>query len=148
MKCNYSKFLNKYLDNELDRKERSSLEEHFKVCATCNAELKTISLLKGSLAGNKINSNAESFWQSLKSRIDESSVVKEREESFTLDFSNLTRRLIPVPVVFALVAIILINLTPVNSNLVDEYIFGASFDSASSLIIESGTQSGIEALVY
>ena len=149
MNCDCIKLLNKYVDNELNSQERLSLEEHLKICLTCSAELRTLGVLKSSFIQNKIDSNPELFWQDLKARIiNEELEAKAKEDYFALDFSNWTKRFIPVPVLVTVIVIVLMNLVPVNNNLIDEYIFGTNFESASALIIEPGSNSGIDALIY
>jgi hypothetical protein len=147
MSCDYLKALSKYVDHELANEDTVIMEKHLSSCDSCKSELKMISSLKAAFSKGKIDSKAEFFWQKLKFRISQEISDKAKEESFAFDFSNWTKRLIPLPVVITVV-IIIINLIPVNKNLVDEYIFGTSFQNVSGLLIDGTGKSTLDELLY
>ncbi len=148
MSCNYFKNLNKYVDHELPNEEMAIMEKHILSCDFCKSELKTISLLRRAFGKGKVDSKAEFFWQKLKVRIDQEMYDRFQQESFTFDFSNWTKRLIPLPVIVAATIILMVNIIPVNINLVDEYIFGTSLRNASNLVINGSNKSVVEELLY
>jgi len=147
MKCNYLPLLNRYVDNELSGDERNLIETHIKTCPVCAQEIKYIQLMKQRLGQNKIEANPEFFWQNLKNRLQDE-VVRDEQAMLAIDLGTWARRLIPIPVAIAVVAVIFLYLMPVKQNVIDEYVFGTNFSNVSSLIEEPAGQSGLEALLY
>lgn len=147
MKCKYLPLLNRYADNELPRDERSLIETHIQTCPVCAQEIKYIQLLKQHISQNKIESNSDVFWQTLKDRL-QHEVAGGEQERLVIDLGTWARRLVPVPVVIAVVAIIFFYLMPAKQNVIDEYVFGRNFSNVSSLIEEPAGQSGLEILLY
>lgn len=147
MKCKYLPLLNRYADNELSRDERSLIEAHIQTCPVCAQEIKYIQLMKQCLGQNKIESNPDVFWQTLKDRLQDE-VARDEQERLVIDLETWVRKLMPVPVVIAVVAVIFFYLMPAKQNVIDEYVFGTNFSNVSSLIEEPAGQSGAETLLY
>ena len=133
MECKFNKLLNKYLDKELSVSEYRLVDEHLLNCPACSGELRRMVLLKESFANNKVESNAEFFWQQLKKRIAEEEEACEGSD-VVFDFGEWARRIIPVPVVIAVLAAIFLGTTAMTQdNLIDRYIFENTNGSAYSL---------------
>ena len=145
MKCKLSKLLNRYADKELSFEDKALMEKHLLICPSCARDLRVINALTENIAGNTIESNPDIFWQALKKRIQED--ISE-EKDFVIGLGVWARRLVSVPVIVAIVAVILFYPVPLKSNAVDEYVFGVNFSNVSSLIGEPAGQSGIETLLY
>jgi len=146
MKCKYLKLLNRFVDNELPLDDKALIEEHLSDCPVCANELKVMQLLKEKIPQDKIATNPEFFWQQIKARIAQEE--KERAPQAIFDFGNWTRCLIPVPVIATLVAVIVLNIMPVKSNPVDEYLFSNHNSSILDLIEEPGNQSSSAGLLF
>ena len=147
MRCNYLPLLNSYVDNELSLDKRNLIEMHIKSCAVCTEEIKYIQLLKQQIGQNKIEANPEVFWQNLKNRLQDE-ITQGEQETLVIDLGTWARRLVPVPVVIAVVAVIFFYLMPAKQNVIDEYVFGTNFSNVSRLIEEPAGQSGMETLLY
>lgn len=145
MKCGLSKLLNRFADNELSFEDKALMERHLLTCSFCAKDLKVINTLRKNIAGNTIESNPDIFWQALNKRMQKD--ISE-EKDFVIGLGVWARRLVPVPVIVAIVAVILFSSIPSKSNVIDDYVFGVNFSNVSSLIGEPAGQSGIETLLY
>jgi anti-sigma factor RsiW len=146
MNCKYLRSLNRFADNELPAQDRIFMEKHLKECPECSAELKIMQAVKLGLTQNRISTNPEFFWQQLNARIVREEKEEARELSF--DFGNWAKRLIPVPVIAAIAAVIILYMLPVKNNPVDEYLFGNNNSNILDLIEEPGNQSSAGNLLY
>jgi len=135
--------LNKYIDNELSAKDKEYIEAHLTGCSYCRSELKSFMRIKEALGANKIKSDPQNFWEMLTPRLKEEDVIIEKEDAFSFNIGLWSKRLMPVPVVIAASVIILLNLNFTNRNLVDEYIFGASFNKTVSLLNDNSAGLGL-----
>ncbi|MDD4982280.1 MAG: hypothetical protein PHS12_05975, partial [Candidatus Omnitrophica bacterium] len=91
--------------------------------------------LKKIINFGKVRSDSDLFWNRLKLRID-NDLVAAAENIFS-GINAWSKRLIPVPVVVAATFVIILNIGVTNKNLVDEYIFGTSFNKASNLLLDN-----------
>ncbi len=147
MNCKYLLLVSRYADSELSGKDRDFMEEHLKTCPVCGQDLKYIQLTKQRLGQNKIESNPDSFWQAVQSRLQEENSVNEEQNLVTV-LGNWAHRLIPVPVAVAIIAVIFIYSMPVKENVIDGYVFGTSFSNVNNQIEKLASQSGLDTLLY
>jgi anti-sigma factor RsiW len=146
MKCKYLKLVSRYADNELPLNDKALLEKHLSGCPVCEQELKVIRSLKEKIPQKKLATNTEFFWQQLRARIAQEE--KDSAAEYEFNFGNWAKRLIPVPVIAALAAVIVLNIMPVKVNPVDEYLFSSQNSGILDLIEEPGNQSGAGSLLY
>jgi hypothetical protein len=132
MKCNYSRLLNRYLDNELSYEDKDFMVSHLQGCAICRKELKYLDVLKQNISKDKIDTDPEFFWQALKVRFVEKE-GKGAAQPVVLEFGNWAKRLIPVPIVIGIATVITLNLAPIYRNPVDEYLFSNNNSSIFDL---------------
>jgi hypothetical protein len=135
MKCKYLKLLNRYIDGEITLEEKSFLDKHIVSCPYCEQESKSIARIGRAIKSMRVSIDTNIFWDNLKGKINNDLSVYKESESFSFDLGNFARKLIPVPIVFALLTVVILNLFPANNNLVDEYIFGTSLNNATESII-------------
>ena len=148
MKCKYSKLLNRYVDDRLVPEDKSFVDRHIISCDLCARELDTILKIKMALSSIRAESDSEQFLGELKTKIELESVFLAQKQNFVFDFNNWAKRLMPVPVAFALAVIIMLNLLSFNTNLVDEYIFGTSFNNAYGMISGESSKTGVGSLLF
>ncbi len=150
MSCNNFRLISKYADNELSDKEKDSLELHLKGCTHCSSRLEEVMAIKKSTAQVKAKPVSGEFWETLKARIaqQDSASFALQEKIPAFDLSRWSKRLIPVPVFFALAAVIVLILSPVDTNPVDEYIFGVSLKDVGSLLANGGIGLSSGSLIY
>ena len=124
MKCSkVRRFLNPYIDKELDNKKVIALiEEHLNICPYCKAELNSLNLMKGLIAQKEKVTVEESFLVRLKNKLrGEPQIIRLK---WLPEAGDLARRLIPVPVA---IMILIFTLIFAQMNMtfspVDEYIF-------------------------
>ncbi len=147
MNCKYLPLVNRYADNELPEKEKTFLEKHIEICTVCAQEIKYIQLIKQRLNQNRIESEPDTFWQNIKSRLQEDNFVQEPGNIITI-MENWSRKLIPVPVTVAIAAAIFFYSLPTKENVIDNYVFGTNFSNVSGQIEKLASQSGLDALLY
>jgi hypothetical protein len=141
MKCKYFRLLNRYADGEISTDDKTLLESHLLDCPVCAQELKVLKALKENTVRKDIQTNPEFFWQQLKGRIAQEG--RDKAQEIEVGFGNWAKRLIPIPVVIGIIAIVILNAIPDNLNPVDEYLFGNGNGSVVDLVEESGNQSVI-----
>lgn len=142
MRCKELVKISRYLDSELSLKDKESMEMHIKTCLCCKLEAERFRELKKIINFGKVESDPGLFWNRLKLRIDNG--IIDTVESLFAGINTWSKRLIPVPVVVAATFVIILNIGVTNKNLVDEYIFGTSFNKASSLLLDNAnTELGV-----
>jgi len=135
MRCKELVKLSRYLDNELSLRDKEDMDIHIKTCPCCKLEAERFWELKKIINFGKVRSDSDLFWNRLKLRID-NDLVAAAENIFS-GINAWSKRLIPVPVVVAATFVIILNIGVTNKNLVDEYIFGTSFNKASNLLLDN-----------
>lgn len=103
-----------------------------RACIYCQNESRYLAKIRDGIKINKIKSDSQNFWDKLISSIKDDNSGKEEAGAFSFSLALWSKRLIPLPVVIAGIVIIFLNLNFTNKNLVDEYIFGASFNNVVS----------------
>jgi len=98
----YQKFINDYIDNDIDTARKKELEEHMKNCSSCHENFKSAKLLKKSLASLPRYKTSPTFDIVLRSKL-----KKEINKSSTLLNLPFLPMIRPVPA-FAALTIILI----------------------------------------
>lgn len=145
MKCKYSRLINRYFDNELPQEKKEFIKNHIDSCGYCGKELKNLSAIKENICQNKIGTNDEFFWQTLKSRIDREKQTQAQPQRLVLEPSALIKKLIPVPILATILVVALLNLSQQYYNPIDEYIF----DKTEQLLFEKPeNQSTVDMLLY
>lgn len=139
MNCRYLRLLSRYCDNELNTDKKSFMDKHIPSCPPCQQELKGILSIKEGLRENKIESQPEFFWQTLKDKIRAIEDTRAKNNEFAFDFAKWSRRLIPVPILASFLIVALLNLN--QTSLVDEYLFANQDNSILELIANPGNQS-------
>ncbi len=147
MNCKYLPLVSRYADSELSAKEKYFMEEHLKTCLVCGRDLKYLQLMKQRLGQNKIESNPDSFWEVVKSRLQEEDFVQEQENIVT-SLGSWACKLIPVPVAVFIFAAFFLYSMPVKENVIDGYVFGTNFGNVHNQIEKLASQSGLGALLY
>lgn len=143
MRCKYSRMLCRYIDEELSIKDREFIKSHLGACLYCQNEVKNLGKIKEGLKTNRIKSDPQEFWNNLIPFIREEDIGIGEESVFSFNIGLWSKRLMPVPVAIAAIVIIFMNLNFTNKNLVDEYIFGSSFNKAISLLSDNSAGLGL-----
>ena len=123
MKCNKVKvLLNRYIDKELAEQNLQGLiEEHLRSCPRCQAELKALAATKDLFAQKEKIAVGEDFLERIKERLEEQPQIIRIK--WLPEAGELARRLIPVPVITAVLIFALVFGRMNGANPVDEYIF-------------------------
>ncbi len=120
------RLLNKYIDKELDKQGLDRIQGHVKECVFCKEELDKLYLVKGLIENRERKSLPEDYLVCrIKDRI-RASLQQQPNLQWLIELGNLSKRLIPVPVVATAVLILTLFLTSNNSqtgNLLDNYLF-------------------------
>jgi len=93
------KLINRYVDGEINPKEKLIVQEHIVSCTACKDFLDDITAMKTDIA--KLNNKEVSgdFVVSLMRKLDEEA----KETSLVWEIGNLSKRLIPYPVLASLI---------------------------------------------
>ena len=148
MKCKFNALISGYIDNQISAKNRASFEDHLKACPLCSDELRIFAAVKQDIKNNKLDSNPEFFWQQVKGRIINEEREKLRQNELVFDFGVWAKRLIPVPVLAAILVVFVIYATPASKNIIDEYLFSNGNGSVLELVEEPGNQLVANILSY
>lgn len=71
MKCEYVKEnIERYIDNDMTAEEKNEIEEHFKTCASCQAELEFAAAVRKSIKGLDMPKVPEDFLENVNKAID------------------------------------------------------------------------------
>lgn len=124
MKCSKARrLLMRFVDKELENKKLAILiEEHLNLCADCKLELNSLISTKELIAQRERLAVSEDFLDRVKGRLGpQPQIIR---VSWLPEAGDLARRLIPVPIVTAMLMFALIFSRLNGLNPVDEYIFG------------------------
>jgi predicted anti-sigma-YlaC factor YlaD len=112
MKCRYSKYLSRYLDNELCDEKMAEIREHISSCSLCQQELKELagvmSVLKGLSQVEVSDSYEYEFEMKLADRIIKKRWPEVVREKVYLGLRNMRRNIIFQPVMVRITAGILL----------------------------------------
>lgn len=122
MRCGkVNRLLNRYIDDELDKRLTDLIEQHLQVCPNCKQELNALESIKGVVRQKERVAAEEGLLERIKDRLQPAPQVIRIK--WLPEAGNLARRLIPIPMA-AMTIIFTLMLTRLNGvNPVDEYIF-------------------------
>ena len=98
----YQNYINDFIDNDIDAARKKELEEHIKVCSSCNENLKNLKLLKQSLGSLPRYKTSSTFDIVLRAKLKKE--INKSSSFINLPFFPIIR---PIPA-FAAFTIILI----------------------------------------
>jgi len=96
----YQKYINDFIDNDIDAARKIELEKHIKVCSSCNENLKSSKLLKQTLSSLPRYKTSSTFDIVLRSRLKKE--INKSPSLINLPFFPMIR---PIPAFAALTII-------------------------------------------
>jgi len=148
MSCDKFIFVSKYLDNELSEGQKEQTALHIKECIYCRNEMEKIRIIRKGISAVTIQSDPDEFWSTLKGKLDLESCVVSLRETLLFGISKWSKRLIPVPIMLALMIAVISSVNFKRTNLVDEYIFGTSFNGVDNVITQESYSVLAGSLIY
>ncbi len=98
----YQEYINDFIDDDIDTARKKELEEHIKICSSCNLNLKNLKLLKVSLKSLPRYKTSSTFDIVLRSRLKKE--INKSSSFINLPFFPMIR-LVPVFAAFTIILI-------------------------------------------
>ncbi len=137
MRCKYKKYISAYMDNELGSDRKNTLEAHIEKCPVCKHALRAYQALSGAFKEHTEPGIDVTFRQRAMEAIDKKELLG--MSGWLRDIYPLSRRLIPVEAVVAVLLFILVialGSGTTASVTLDEALFADNLTQEEKIVLE------------